>query len=158
MKKFRSRLTTFLKIKQEREETARKNFFSLLHQLQEMGRQEKEFDDEILSFSQENKEKSLSMEEIKGTAEYITLLQNKKKYLYKLIKKKEQEVEEARLEFIKSTKEKKVIENIEDKKKNIWRKEGEKQEDNFFDEISTTRFLKKKQHLEQQLESNEEKN
>ena len=158
MKKFNSRLTTFLKIKQEREETARKKLFSLVHQLEEMEIRGKGFDDEIEHLAQKNSESSLSIDQLKATAEFITLLQEKKNQLKKLIQKKSKEVEKARLEFVKSTKEKKVIENIEDKKKTLWRKEGEKQEDNFFDEISTTRFLKRKQHLKQQLESDEEKN
>lgn len=157
MKKFKSHLNTLVKIKNENEDAAKKKLITLFLQLQEIKKKKQNLEQEILQLSPHDDEK-FSVENAQATASYIEQVQIQIEQISKLIVNKEHQVDQARLEMIETMKQKKVIENIENKEKDMWKKKGEKQEEQHYDEISTTRFLKKKLFLKQQLKSHDEKN
>jgi flagellar protein FliJ len=153
MKKFQFSLSALLKIRIKKEEITHHNFLEALQVLRKI---EEELQKLIIEFQKVNNEirqiqkKIRSREELIDFFEYSNSLKRRIKNQKDIIKEAQFGVEIRRKEVLSAMKERKIIENIKEKKFEEWENEFFEQERKAFDELATIQFeskIRKSFHL-----------
>ena len=146
MKKFRFSLTTLLQVRREKENIARKNLLEEHLVLQDhlaklivLVRQRQQI---IQSIREKQKEK-LAIDELSHHFDYLQTLKKKIDRQFQQINEVHQQLEVLRQEVLKAVHQRKIIENLRDKKLTEWETKYLEQERAFFDELATIRFARK---------------
>ncbi len=141
MKKFEFRLQTVLEQRERHENLARKALAEALAELVKMQEIVRKLVLERKNLEQEFEEK-LKQEPAKLPAylDYFASLGKRIADQQDAILKFQNIVEQKRQALAEARKEKKVIENLKDKQYSEWKKELEKQETAFLDELATSRY------------------
>ncbi len=141
VKKFKFRLEKLLKIKKQEEKQLQGEFFNLKNELYEIERKiekkKKEIDNSFLLLK---KEKRSGVDFIEKWQRYISLLKSEKRKLENQKNQKNTEVQEKMNELLEKIKERKSVEILREKKFQAYLKELNKEEQNFIDEINTSRY------------------
>jgi flagellar FliJ protein len=145
VKKFKFRLEKFLSIKKQEEKQLQGEFFKLKNELYDIEKKIEKKNKEIEeSFSLLRSEVMGNITFIEKWQRYISLLKLEKRELENLKEQKNIEVENKMAELLNKIKERKSVEILREKKFEAYLKELNKEEQNFIDEINTSRFKREK--------------
>ncbi len=146
MKKFEFRLQRVLEIKEEIEKQKEREFgeaqkvvLDIIYNIEVMNRQYHQCCEEI---EQKTSQEHVDTIEMQNYYCYIRKIKNDTEQLYEKKRKAEAEVERRRVVLIEASKDRKVLENLKERKINLYQEELNRFEQNVIDEIASNKFAR----------------
>ena len=147
MKKFEFSLVAVLKLRQEKEDLARKELVAVVETLQrlleELERIKKERGEVEAEFRKKQQE-AVQAEDLPIYLDYLQMMRTRMERKQDEIMKTQNIVELKRQAVIKAQQQKKMIENIKDKQYAAWQEAIEKKETEALNDLATIRFTRDK--------------
>lgn len=146
MKNFRFNLSTVLQVRSETENAAHRELLKAQIHLQEMFHRLSQLENEyyrlVEGFNRMQKEK-FSSEEMGLYYQCFYRVEHQISLQIEDVVKAQNRVEDKRQLVVKAMQQKKILENLKNKKMTDWQTEWQKREMTFFDEVSTTQYTRK---------------
>ncbi len=146
MKKFEFRLQRVLEIKEEVEKQkerefgeAQKEVFDIIDKIEVLNKQYHQCCEEI---AQKTSGEYVGTIEMQNYYRYIRQIKRDTEWLYKKKREAEAEVERRRVVLIEASKDRKVLENLKERKINLYQHELNRFEQNVIDEVASNQFAR----------------